>query len=589
MMFEEGSSGLQDYRALSLFVQLAGIYARDGSEAANILAIESIGAGFQAEAAALFYIAEQQAFRLCIAGTHFPIALPEDRWRSIVSAHNPDTQVTRFGPWSLPGFERALQYWLSARLYSAGDLVGYVFLGSDTREWTDQDSAVLAGVADSIAPIAEVRNQKDLEETKRRKAEMLLSRNERRLRDFLEGSPDMIYTVGPDDRITSINIAALGILGRSSKSELLNTPFSLLALDPVDRELLFQRILDRGFVEDFEVVLVRGDGSTIYCLETAYAQHNPDGTLREIQGIVKNISERIESERKLWHTNLELAEANQKLEKTQLLMVQTEKLASIGQLAAGVAHEINNPLSFLISNFSTLERYFNRFDAAWRHIIEGHQESATTIEDAREVASLLSDAREIFEESREGLERIRSIVANLKNFSRIERGQGFEPYDVNAGLENTMAVAWNEIKYVAYVEKKLGQIPVIHARGGEINQVFLNILVNAAQAIAAQKMDQHGKIILETRKVGENVVISIQDDGPGIPNVIQGKVFDPFFTTKEPGKGTGLGMSISYDIVVVKHAGQLWFESGKDGGTTFYISLPIAGPAETATSEPFKS
>ncbi|HAE20952.1 MAG TPA: hypothetical protein DCG47_01330, partial [Spirochaetaceae bacterium] len=239
-------------------------------------------------------------------------------------------------------------------------------------------------------------------------------------------------------------------------------------------------------------------------------------------------------------------------------------------------------LGFLISNFTTLEKYIRRFDAAWQGIAGISPESNPSIEDKRKISSELLDARAIIEESRDGFERIRSIVANLKNFSRIDKGAGFEAFDVNMGIENSLVVGWNEIKYVAEVEKNLGLIPPIRAHGGELNQVFLNILMNAAQAIEGQKRSEKGKIFIETRKETDSVIISIRDDGPGISKEVQSKVFDPFFTTKEPGKGTGLGMSISYDIIVNKHAGSLWLESQKDTGTVFYISLPIAGPLESA-------
>jgi two-component system, NtrC family, sensor kinase len=572
------SGGLPDTKFLILSANLTGIYARDDSETANLHAIESIREAFGAEESALFYVNGHGDYRVCMAGASFPLSLAEDRWTSIVNAHQSVAKLSSFGPWALPGMDRSLRFWLSARLYHSGELGGYVFLGGDSVEWGENSRSLLEAVADAIAPIVEVRIQKDIEEANRKKAETLLANNENRLRNFFEGSPDMIYTVGPDDRITSVNASALRFLGRESKQEILNAPFSSFAMHPEDRELFLLKIKDRGIVEDHEIVLLRPNGSTVFCIETAYALKSGNGELLEIQGIVKDISDRIENERNLWRTNLELAEANLKLKKTQSLMVQREKLASIGQLAAGVAHEINNPLGYLISNFATLEKYIRRFDSAWQAVCAGSPASSGANGDAAKLSSTLADAHAIIEESREGFERIRSIVTNLKSFSRSDAGLGFEPYDVNAGLENSLAVAWNEIKYVAEVEKKLGRLPSIRAHGGEINQVFLNILVNAAQAIAGRKKGRKGTIAVETRKEADSVIISIRDDGPGIPKEARNKVFDPFFTTKEPGKGTGLGMSISYDIIVNKHAGSIWLESEPDSGTAFYISLPIDGP-----------
>jgi signal transduction histidine kinase len=148
---------------------------------------------------------------------------------------------------------------------------------------------------------------------------------------------------------------------------------------------------------------------------------------------------------------------------------------------------------------------------------------------------------------------------------------------INTGFESTLVVAWNKIKYVADVRKDLNDVPQIHARGGEINQVILNILVNAAQAIADQNRSEKGVISVHTESNDEWVTMTIRDDGPGIPREILQKVFDPFFTTKEPGKGTGLGLSISYDIIVNKHKGKLSVKSLPGKGTVFIIALPVNG------------
>jgi signal transduction histidine kinase len=150
-------------------------------------------------------------------------------------------------------------------------------------------------------------------------------------------------------------------------------------------------------------------------------------------------------------------------------------------------------------------------------------------------------------------------------------------FDLNAGIESSIVVAWNEIKYVSELRKNLGEIPHVIANGSELNQVILNILVNAAQAIGNAPREGKGVIEITTRLEHDIVILSIHDNGPGIPEEILAKIFDPFFTTKEPGKGTGLGLSISWDIIVNKHGGKIWVESEVGTGTTFYISLPVAG------------
>jgi len=217
--------------------------------------------------------------------------------------------------------------------------------------------------------------------------------------------------------------------------------------------------------------------------------------------------------------------------------------------------------------------------SAWEEAKASPSPDIAEIERRTDLAYLFEEIDAMLAESRDGFARIMHIVGNLKSFSRSEQGADFKPYDVNAGLESTLIVARNEIKYVADVKKEFGELPPISARGSEINQVFLNILVNAAQAIEEQKRDKKGLIVVRTVVLGDRVVVGIRDDGPGIPEDIRLKIFDPFFTTKEPGKGTGLGLSISYDIVVSKHGGRLTVDSTPGLGTTFTIELPIKGPA----------
>ena len=197
--------------------------------------------------------------------------------------------------------------------------------------------------------------------------------------------------------------------------------------------------------------------------------------------------------------------------------------------------------------------------------------------------SAFANLDDIFAESKDGFERIVKIVSNLKNFSRVDQSGQFEQFDVNAGIESTLVVAWNELKYVSEIRKDFGAVPAVRAKGNEINQVFLNILVNAAQALGSMNRSEKGCIDISTLTEEDKVVIAIRDNGPGIPASIKNKIFDPFFTTKEPGKGTGLGLSISYDIVVNKHGGSLRVESEPGMGTVFFISLPIRGPASVDT------
>jgi PAS domain S-box-containing protein len=566
---------------LSLTADLYKIFAQDESENANLEAINAIGRTFNAAQAAIFYINSQKHFKVCISGTDYPIALPEKRWKECVMPNNVETTVSMLGDWSIPGIGMTLPAWISVCLYTVRKEGGYVFIGKEKGGWSDTEVAALASLKDAIAPVVRIRHERAIEALAREEARKQLAQNEARLRNLFEGSRDMIYTADVAGVITSINLAGIRLLGYSAKQDLLEKPFSNIAANPGDRMAMMQKLTHDGYVDDYEIILKKKDGSPIFCLETTHVIKDGSGAIAELQGSVKDISSRIENERKLWKMNLELAEANLKLQKTQAVMIQHEKLASIGQLAAGVAHEINNPLGFLISNNGMLEKYLSKLYDSYIDFISNKESMITNPERQEKIARLFSDSKEILTESKEGFDRIVKIVGSLKNFSRIDGSAKLDSFDLNAGIESTIVVAWNEIKYVSELHKNLGEIPHVIANGNELNQVILNILVNAAQATGNPPRKGKGLIEISTRLEGENVLLSIHDDGPGIPKDALNKVFDPFFTTKEPGKGTGLGLSISYDIIVNKHGGAIWVESDQGPGTTFYISLPVAGAKVT--------
>jgi len=313
--------------------------------------------------------------------------------------------------------------------------------------------------------------------------------------------------------------------------------------------------------------------------------------LRRIQRVIAGRRNEEKITRKntlLYEKNRELIEMLEKLKETQTQLIQKEKMAGIGQLAAGVAHEINNPLGFVTSNFSMLGEYVKRLAdliAAYRSFIQsvptegddGMQETIAQLrqlEKQKKLDFVLGDLDPLFSESKDGLGRVGEIIKALRIFSRVDAGNQYEEYDLNAGLETTLVVARNEIKYVADVVRNLQDIPTVKAVGGQINQVLLNLLVNAAQAIKTAKMEERGSIKIETYFDEKYVACSISNNGPSIPEHIQSRIFEPFFTTKPIGEGTGLGLSISYDIVVNQHAGTIDCVSTEQTGTIFTIKLP---------------
>jgi len=292
--------------------------------------------------------------------------------------------------------------------------------------------------------------------------------------------------------------------------------------------------------------------------------------------LTDEIMNRIKFQAELLERNTQIEEANRKLADAQNQLIQQEKMASLGQLAAGVAHEINNPIGFINSNLSMLDKYaerifriLNLFDT----IADSLTDPALGSEIARikqetRYASLKSNITSVIEESREGVDRVKRIVQDLKDFSRVDEAE-WQWANLHDGIDSTLNIAWNEIKYKATVHKEYGNIPLVECVPFQINQVVMNLLVNAAQAIK-----DSGEIFIRTRQSNNNVIIEIQDTGSGIPPNIISKIFDPFFTTKEVGKGTGLGLSLSYGIIN-KHGGDLKVTSIVGQGTTFTITLPI--------------
>ncbi len=263
------------------------------------------------------------------------------------------------------------------------------------------------------------------------------------------------------------------------------------------------------------------------------------------------------------------------LKLSQSKILQQEKMASIGQLAAGVAHEINNPTGFIMSNLGSLQKYSTRlkeFIEFENAFVNGlHVEYAKEVADKKQnlkIDIILEDLPNLVNESLEGATRIKKIVQDLKNFSRIDDTEMKEG-DINTGLESTINIVWNELKYKATIRKEYGNIPKTICNLGQLNQVFMNLLINGVQAI-----EKHGEISVKTWVDNKIINISISDTGCGIPRQKLNRIFEPFYTTKEVGKGTGLGLSIAYDIIK-KHSGAIEVTSVEGKGTTFIVKIPI--------------
>jgi signal transduction histidine kinase len=257
-------------------------------------------------------------------------------------------------------------------------------------------------------------------------------------------------------------------------------------------------------------------------------------------------------------------------------------MASIGQLAAGVAHEINNPIGYVHSNIGTLREYMGSLFAMLETYSSAlaapdpliYREDVRSQREKLDIDFILGDLPQLLDESREGIERVTRIVQDLKEFSHVGRNETMRPSDLVKGLESTLNIVWNDLKYKVKLEKIYGPMPLVECLPSEINQVFMNLLINAGQAIA-----ERGTITLACGTENGEAWVSVADSGCGIPEDALGRIFDPFFTTKPIGRGTGLGLAICYRIVE-KHHGRIEVQSAVGQGTTFRVVLPISQPAE---------
>lgn len=298
----------------------------------------------------------------------------------------------------------------------------------------------------------------------------------------------------------------------------------------------------------------------------------------------EDIKRRETAEAELLKRYAELTELNCRLQETHQQLIQSEKLASIGQLAAGVAHEINNPIGYVNSNIRSLKGYmtqllevFDTYEKCEADLPPAAREAIAAAKERADFAYLRDDIGQLISESEEGTGRVRKIVQDLRDFSRTDSSkEDWQPADLHAGLDSTLNIASNEIKYKADVVREYGELPLVECLPSQLNQVFMNLFVNAAQAMPDER---RGTIRVRTGSAGDTVWIEIDDNGQGIPATLIDRIFDPFFTTKPIGKGTGLGLALSYGIVQ-KHHGNITASSTPGAGTTFRITLPVQHPAD---------
>lgn len=368
---------------------------------------------------------------------------------------------------------------------------------------------------------------------------------------------DWLVLTDPEGRIRRCNVSFKNFFDRQY-TDLIGTPLA---------DLLGEFSLSAKDEQSSRIEAHHDQRNQWYALDT-YPFLDEHGQENGAVITARNITET-----KLMTQKLQQAYAD--LQTSQSHLIQQEKLATIGQLAAGVAHEINNPMGFITSNLATLQRYLTRltdFVRLQTEMLAPPQGSTTAADLAKlrkefKLDFILDDLPTLLEESLEGADRVSKIVKDLKTFSRVDKPE-MDLANLNDCLESTISMVWNELKYKATLEKQLQPLPPLRCYPNRLNQVFMNLLVNAAQAIETQ-----GVISVRSWEESGTILVAIGDNGCGIPADIRQRLFEPFFTTKEAGKGTGLGLSIAADIIR-DHGGEIRVDSEPGKGTVFTISLP---------------
>jgi two-component system, NtrC family, sensor kinase len=416
-----------------------------------------------------------------------------------------------------------------------------------------------------------------------RTSELFLARETERLvqgslPDAREAPPGVLIRLTRAGLIESINYAGLSLLGYE-EAELVGQPFTRL-LDGADARALeeAEALSPEGTALRTERTLVAKSG----------LRHRVAFSIGAL-GVVDSAGQ----PRSFVCTAFELGVRRN----WELAVRQGERLEAVGRLTTGVVHEIDAPIQFVLEGVHFLREatedllaLLEKHRAVLRSIRSGTLATdaaarAAAAEDETDLAYLLENMPKAFGACVDGLDRVAVIARSMKDFAAPDAREMVE-VDLNQAIETTLTIAQNEYKYVAYLRTELGPLPPIRCHVGEVNQAVLNLVVNAAHAIAdvVKGTDKKGRITVRTRLEGDDVIVSVSDTGGGIPEPIRNRIFEPFFTTKEAGKGVGQGLAVARSIVAGKHGGKLWFESVVGQGTTFFMRVPCGTTISAPTA-----
>lgn len=455
----------------------------------------------------------------------------------------------------------------------------------------------------------------------RKQAEEALRQSEARFRGFVENANDIIYSLTSEGILSYVSPNWTDILGH----DVLEVEGKLFApfIHPEDLPVclsIFNKVIVTGQKQaGIQYRVKHQNGSWRWHTSNVSVSRDADGKIPHLIGIARDITEYKQAHQALQESEArsreqarQLEQALQELQQTQSQLIQTEKMSSLGQLVAGVAHEINNPVTFIYGNLTPASQYIEDLLHLLALYQQHYPQPVPKIQAEIEVIDvdfLVEDLPKILSSMKMGANRIREIVLSLRNFSRLDEAE-IKPVDIHEGLNNTLLILQSRLKGKPgrpeiQLVKEYGSLPRVECYAGQINQVFMNILTNAIDALEEAKGERRRTrgerssilsppacplpLIRIRTEVGKSsrsglssvdrdwVTIRIADNGPGMPQTVKERLFDPFFTTKPVGQGTGLGLSISYQIVVEKHGGQLWCDSVPGHGTEFFIEIPISG------------
>ncbi len=425
-----------------------------------------------------------------------------------------------------------------------------------------------------------------------KKTEVAMREQQERFRSIFELSPLGIVLSDTNANIVEVNDVFCRILGYTKEELIRKKPWDITHADDVVSNQKLMARMHNGQIDTYamEKRYIRKDGSVLWVNLSVAAIKDHQGKFKYTLSVIDDISDRKAAEAQLRQQTEQLTCALEEVKRTQSQLVQAEKMSSLGQLVAGVAHEINNPVNFIYGNLSHAGEYTNQIlqllELYQKHYPEPAQEIVQQSEEI-EVDFLVDDLPKLLNSMKVGAERIQKIVLSLRTFSRMDEAEQ-KAVDIHEGIDSTLMILQHRFKAKhdrpgIEIIRDYGELPLVDCYPGQLNQVFMNILVNSLDAL--EERDQNrpldeakakpSQISIFTKVLDNSwVEIRISDNGPGIPEEYMPKLFDPFFTTKPVGKGTGMGLSISYQIITERHHGRINCTSSLEQGTEFIIQIP---------------